>query len=58
MFSRMPKWMSSHKNRKAVLACIDRLEKQFASLPGSSLMAVLEAKPKSMSCRLNAKEAR
>jgi hypothetical protein len=39
IFSRMPKWMSSHKNRKAVLACIDRLEKQFASLPDSSLMA-------------------
>src|ERR1700727_2817009 len=29
MFARLPKWMSAHKNRDAVLACIDRLEKQL-----------------------------
>jgi hypothetical protein len=27
MFARLPKWMSARKNRDAVLACIDRLEK-------------------------------
>jgi hypothetical protein len=32
MFSRLPKWMSAHKNRDAVLACLDRLEKKAANV--------------------------
>lgn len=28
MFARLPKWMTAHKNRNAVLACIDRLGKR------------------------------
>jgi hypothetical protein len=32
MFSRLPKWMSAHKNRDVVLASIDRLEKKAASV--------------------------
>jgi hypothetical protein len=32
MFQRLPKWMSAHKNRDAVLACLDRLEKKAVSV--------------------------
>jgi len=36
MFARLPKWMSSKKNRDAVLLCIDKLEKQLATLKPSN----------------------